>query len=502
MKNYISLFEDAIYESEFSDDLTNLFGDSFEEDESKKISDILDQIKDIEYGFIDKNTGERRADREWIHACTNLGDYYQTNFDPEITLKNKLGICLDQSLAIQHLFKKLHPDMPCKIWALMKGRFGHAVPCFCDNDKYYYLENAWDKEKGLWGPFDDEDALRSYLESIYHKHHDKDNDDEVIVIPYEEYEKMNYLEETINYNKIVFKDGSDMEYSDYELYQILENSGFKTTENNLVILKNHINENYFILDNNIIVTKNELVETVALNITNDPSILKEMSHDELQNIAVLLKEASMTFSVNGNSSIGNGSNVGFGNSIVNNSEKSAVSKPEKEPSVVPKTSPAPSTPPTPAPQQQSQPKSAEPKATTTAPKTSTTPSTPTNQQQPQPKPAAPKASAPTKSETSTAPSAPAPQQQSQPKPAESTSAAEASQDSTATPKAPVKKENIFSRIFKKKKKETVSSNANITESYSDYKLYQILEENGFTTTEKNLELLKEGLKSGKYSLED
>jgi len=48
----------------------------------------------------------------------------------------------------------------------------------------------------------------------------------------------------------------------------------------------------------------------------------------------------------------------------------------------------------------------------------------------------------------------------------------------------------------------VSSNANITESYSDYKLYQILEENGFTTTEKNLELLKEGLKSGKYSLED
>lgn len=40
----------------------------------------------------------------------------------------------------------------------------------------------------------------------------------------------------------------------------------------------------------------------------------------------------------------------------------------------------------------------------------------------------------------------------------------------------------------------------IQESFSDYELYQILEENGYTTTEKNLSILKEGLDSGKYIL--
>ena len=155
-------------------------------------SDVISQVKDITYGFIDKNTGERRDDRDWIHNCPNLSDYYETNFDPEVTLKNKLGICLDQSIAIKHLFSRLHPDYECKIMALTKGRFGHAVPIFRhpgdeSGKEWYYLENAWDKERGLHGGFRTEDELRDYLDKIYHKHHDKDNDDPVIVQTYEEY---------------------------------------------------------------------------------------------------------------------------------------------------------------------------------------------------------------------------------------------------------------------------------------------------------------------------
>ena len=38
--------------------------------------------------------------------------------------------------------------------------------------------------------------------------------------------------------------------------------------------------------------------------------------------------------------------------------------------------------------------------------------------------------------------------------------------------------------------------------YSDYELYQILEESGYKTTEKNLDILKEGLESGKYEILD
>lgn len=42
----------------------------------------------------------------------------------------------------------------------------------------------------------------------------------------------------------------------------------------------------------------------------------------------------------------------------------------------------------------------------------------------------------------------------------------------------------------------------IKESVSDYELYQILESNGYATSNSNLEILKEGLESGRYYLED
>ena len=152
---------------------------------TNKIADVLDEIKDIKYGFINKNDGSRILDREWIHNTDDLDDYYDVNWDPTITLKNKLGICLDQSIAIRYVMKNMHPDMPCCIYALRKGRFGHAVPTFIDDEKYYYLENAWDKEMGMHGPFNSKEELENYLSGLYHKHHDKDNDDEVYVYPYE-----------------------------------------------------------------------------------------------------------------------------------------------------------------------------------------------------------------------------------------------------------------------------------------------------------------------------
>ena len=152
---------------------------------TNKIADVLDEIKDIKYGFINKNDGSRILDREWIHNTDDLNDYYEVNWDPNITLKNKLGICLDQSIAIKHLLNKYHPNIVVKIYALRKGRFGHAVPTFLDDDKYYYLENAWDKEMGMHGPFSTQPELENYLSGLYHKHHDKDNDDDVYVYPFE-----------------------------------------------------------------------------------------------------------------------------------------------------------------------------------------------------------------------------------------------------------------------------------------------------------------------------
>ena len=185
-KRKIGLAEN-IRESELSDDLSAIYGPN--STEIQKISDVLNNIKDIKYGFIDKTNNNIIDNRDEIHSMTDLSDHYETNFNPEITLKDKLGICLDQSLVVQYLLKRYHPDMPCEIYTLVKGRFGHAVPCFIDDSKWYYLENAWDKEKGLHGPFMSRDELEKYLSYVYHKNHDKDNDDDVLIRTYSDYLK-------------------------------------------------------------------------------------------------------------------------------------------------------------------------------------------------------------------------------------------------------------------------------------------------------------------------
>lgn len=140
--------------------------------------DVISQVKDIVYGFINKKTGERVDDREFIHNHPNIRDIYHTNTDPCVTLRNKLGICMDQSLAIKYLFNQLHPDYICKLYALTKGRYGHCVPCICTpSGEWFYIENAWDKERGIHGPLYNEDALKEYLTDIYdYQHNDVQND--------------------------------------------------------------------------------------------------------------------------------------------------------------------------------------------------------------------------------------------------------------------------------------------------------------------------------------
>lgn len=106
--------------SEFSNDLNNIFNDALREKQEKKIKELLDQIKDIRYGFKDKYTGEIYDNREWIHNCKDLGRYYDVQKDPRITLRDKLGICTDQCLAIEYLTKKLYNDIEPCLWALTK----------------------------------------------------------------------------------------------------------------------------------------------------------------------------------------------------------------------------------------------------------------------------------------------------------------------------------------------------------------------------------------------
>lgn len=206
IEDYSSLFEDAItlknnpIDEKSDKAMSKLYKTAMLEEEvlnpeEAKISDVIKLISPIVYGFYSIKDGSRIDNREFIHNCNNLRSIYSVNWDPEKTLHDKLGICTDQSVATRYLLNKLHPEIKVQLYALYKGRFGHCVCTFEDNGKYYYLEHAWDKEQGLHGPFNSEDELEDYLDFIYHKNHDKDNDAPVEVIKY------NPLELEENYNQ-------------------------------------------------------------------------------------------------------------------------------------------------------------------------------------------------------------------------------------------------------------------------------------------------------------
>lgn len=205
VKSYRDLHKKQLTESD------DIFSDAIKEKElaaeKEKLSDIINILKDIQYGFISKKDGSRIVDRDWIHSCRNLNDYYDVQTDPEETLKNKLGICTDQCILIKYLINKYHPEIKTQMYGMTMGPFGHCLISLDDGGKLYHLENAWNLEQGLHGSFDSENELKEYFESLYHKHHDKDTDAPIFVRTYEDYlaEKEN-LNESENFvrNEICF----------------------------------------------------------------------------------------------------------------------------------------------------------------------------------------------------------------------------------------------------------------------------------------------------------
>lgn len=200
MDDLYTLFEYAI----ISEDHSDLFSTVDIDTEKERISNILDQVKDIKYGFLDKNTGERYDDREWIHNCPNIGKYYKVQEDPEVTLNSKLGICIDQCIALKYLFNKYFPEDETEMWALMKSPKGHCTFSYNHDGNWYYLENAWDKMKDndqptLYGPFKSKDDVKQYFVDLYTEKHKDDTpaDSQTYVCTYDDYLNGNVLNESL-----------------------------------------------------------------------------------------------------------------------------------------------------------------------------------------------------------------------------------------------------------------------------------------------------------------
>ena len=111
-------------------------------DEAKRVQDVIKELSGIQYGFVSKISGEKVTDRDWIHDCKNLYKHYDVQYDPEVTLNMKLGICQDQAIATKYLMNKLHPEDLVKLYALTKEPKGHCIACYCHDEKWYWIEHS------------------------------------------------------------------------------------------------------------------------------------------------------------------------------------------------------------------------------------------------------------------------------------------------------------------------------------------------------------------------
>lgn len=160
--------------SKYKKDLTENLQPFELEKEKDRIRDIIDIMKNIQYGFINQQTGEKITDRDFIHH-SDISKIYKTNADPRKTIRDKLGICKDQSLAFKYLMNNSHPEDTVTLYALTTEIQGHCVPTYNHGKKWYYIEFAWNNEYGLHGPFDSQEELEKYLNFVYYKNHKEDN---------------------------------------------------------------------------------------------------------------------------------------------------------------------------------------------------------------------------------------------------------------------------------------------------------------------------------------
>ena len=121
----------------------------------KEICDILRSVlynNGFEYGFIlndqkykpNMNTG---FDKEYYHFSNTI---YLVQ-DPKVTLKEKIGTCIDIVLVMKSILDKL--SISCKIWLLYNSAKNkvHTILTFSAENKIVYLELTPQSSKKCYG---------------------------------------------------------------------------------------------------------------------------------------------------------------------------------------------------------------------------------------------------------------------------------------------------------------------------------------------------------------
>ena len=106
--------------------------------------EIMDLMKNIEYGWIDKNNNKHNI----------VDDKYSDNYilqSPNEVIKNRIGICCDQVELERYYFKG--NDWNIKTYFLIYYDGAkcptHTFLTFEKNNKYYWFEHSWEKFRGI-----------------------------------------------------------------------------------------------------------------------------------------------------------------------------------------------------------------------------------------------------------------------------------------------------------------------------------------------------------------
>ena len=119
----------------------------------KEICDILRSDlynNGFEYGFV--LNGQKYK--------PNMNDGFATEYyrlsttvylvqEPKVTLKEKIGTCIDATLVMKSILDEL--SIPCKIWLLHNKNKAHTILTFSAEDKIVYLELTPQSSKKWYG---------------------------------------------------------------------------------------------------------------------------------------------------------------------------------------------------------------------------------------------------------------------------------------------------------------------------------------------------------------
>lgn len=106
--------------------------------------EIMDLMKDIEYGWVDKNNNKHSV----------VDETYSDNYilqSPNEVIKNKIGVCWDQVELERYYFKG--NDWNIKTYFLVHYDGDkcptHTFLTFEKNNKYYWFEHSWERFRGI-----------------------------------------------------------------------------------------------------------------------------------------------------------------------------------------------------------------------------------------------------------------------------------------------------------------------------------------------------------------